>query len=150
MSHDVRLRGCTCVHCTGYGASAVYSSCVVSCPFCVWRAARRHDWRKPVASQSHTPHCFLSSWRARAEKVPSTSALLLSHSLGSRRPGVPLPSRASPRLLSLQMVTRPPNGGQKHASLLSLQVETRPPNGGQKHASLLSLQMETRPPSGSV
>ena len=25
--HDVRLRGCTCVHCTGYGAGAVYSSC---------------------------------------------------------------------------------------------------------------------------
>ena len=26
MCHDVRLRRCTCVHCTGYGASAVYSS----------------------------------------------------------------------------------------------------------------------------
>ena len=29
----------------------VYSSCLVSCPVGVWGAARRHDRRKPVASQ---------------------------------------------------------------------------------------------------
>ena len=39
---NVRLRRCTCVHCTGYGASAVYSSSLVSCPFCVWSAAESH------------------------------------------------------------------------------------------------------------
>ena len=38
----MRFHKCTCVHCTGYGASAVYSSSLVSCPFCVWSAAESH------------------------------------------------------------------------------------------------------------
>ena len=41
-SHDVRLRRCACVHCTGYGANAVYSSSLMSCPFCVCGPAESH------------------------------------------------------------------------------------------------------------
>ena len=46
MSHDVRLRRYTCVHCTGYGASEVYSKSLMSCPFCVWGAAECHGCGK--------------------------------------------------------------------------------------------------------
>ena len=38
------------MHCTGYGAGAVNSSCLVSRPFCEWGAARRHG------SGSQLPH----------------------------------------------------------------------------------------------
>ena len=125
----------------------------VSCRvlFCVWGAARRHDRRKPVASKpqgrdarSRTPHCTLHSRCARAEKVPSTSALPLSHSLGSRRPGVSLHSRASPegsaaepsRLLSAT-VTRPPPSVRRRSSRTRL-----PP-------SVFSRVLERAPPSSS-
>ena len=54
---NVRLRRCTCVHCTGYGANAVYSSSLMSCPFCVWGAAECHGSRKqsPPSPKGVTP-----------------------------------------------------------------------------------------------
>ena len=96
---NVRLRRCTCVHCTGYGASAVCSSSLMSCPFCVRGAAESHGSGKqsPPSPKGVTPGTtrtmlFSSSRCGRAKKVMSTSALPFSHSLGSRRPGVSLPS----------------------------------------------------------
>ena len=96
--HYVRLRRCSCVHCTGYGASAVHGTSLVLCPFCVWGAAESHGGRKqsPPYRKGVTPAAarsihFSSSRCARAEKVPGTAALPSSHSLGSRRPGVSLP-----------------------------------------------------------
>ena len=55
--HYVRLRRCTCVHCTGHGASAVYSNSLMSCPFCVWGAAECHGSGKqsPPSPKGVTP-----------------------------------------------------------------------------------------------
>ena len=99
----MRLRRCTCVHCTGYGASAVYSNSLMSCLFCVRGAARRHGGGRNSLSNPKgvTPAAartvlFFTLPVCSCKKVPSASALPLSHSLGSRRPGVSLSSRASP------------------------------------------------------
>ena len=74
---------------------------LVLCPFCVWGAAESHGGRKqsPPSPKGVTPAAartihFSSSRCARAEKVASASAPPYSHSLGSRRPGVSLLSRA--------------------------------------------------------
>ena len=84
MSHDVRLRGCTYVHCTGYGAGAAYSSCLVSCPFCQLRycvfwlgdersdAVQRCGWE---TSAWYTPTTLPSS-------RSSSSVLLCSYGRG--------------------------------------------------------------------
>ena len=74
-------------------------SCHVLC-VALWRVTVAKSSRLPTLRagppQPHAPCCFWSSRCARAQKVPSASAPSFSHSLGSRRPGVPLPSRASP------------------------------------------------------
>ena len=68
--------GSSCVHCTGYGASAVHGSSLVLCPLCVWDAAESHGGRK---QSPPNPEGVTS---AAARTIPSTSALPFSHSLG--------------------------------------------------------------------
>ena len=77
--------------------------------FCVWGAAESHVGGRhlPPSPKGVTPAAartilFSTSRCARAEKVPSTSALSFSHSVGSRRPGVSLPSRALHLLIKRQ------------------------------------------------
>ena len=118
----MRLRGCTCVHCTGYGASAVYSSCLVSCPFCVWGAARRHGSGRHLPPSpkgvtpavAHTTLYFTLPMRSCREGPEHFGPTPLAF-FGLASSGVSIPSRASPegsaaepsRLLSAT-VTRPP------------------------------------------
>ena len=101
---QVRLRRCTCVHCTGYGVSAVYSSSLVSCSFLCMGRCGESRWRKAFTSQPlgrenrsrthHTvyrPHDALVQRRSRALR-PYTSRILWArvvracHSLLTRHP----------------------------------------------------------------
>ena len=83
--------------CTGYGAVRDQPSRLVSL-FCVWGAAGGITKKVKNLPNPRSRRTRLSADLpgARAERVPSTSALPLSHSVGLCRPGVSLPSRASP------------------------------------------------------
>ena len=68
MQPNVRLRRCTCVHCIGYGASAVYSSSLMSCPFCAWGAAECHGSGKqspPTKLDVTTQLAHQGGWSGR-------------------------------------------------------------------------------------
>ena len=118
-SHDVRLRGCTCVHCTAYGAGAVYSSCLVSCP-CVWGAARRYVGGRhlPPSPKGVTPAAartilFLILPMRSCREGPEHFGPTPLPFFGLASSGRVTPFSRVTRLLSLQMVTRPPNRWSK-------------------------------------
>ena len=107
-SHDVRLRDCTCVHCSGYGA--VRCTSAVSCRvlFCVRGAAGRHGGRRNFTSipKGVTPAAartalFLllpvRSCREGRERFVST--LLAFRGLASSGRVTPAPSASDPGTL---------------------------------------------------
>ena len=64
------------MHCTGYGASAVYSSSLVSCPFCVWSAVEESRWRKTFTSRCPATH--LPAVSAPGRMVGEVGGLVLT------------------------------------------------------------------------
>ena len=114
-SHDVRLRGCTHAHCTGFGASAVYCSSLVSCPLCVRGAAEshgsgKHSQGRDPRSRTHRtvsrPPGALVQRRSRALRVgPSRIPWIASAVVCQAKHARPLPSRRCAELESQSFET---------------------------------------------
>ena len=91
--------------CTAQDMVQVRCTAAVSCHVLFVYGALRsvtlaEDTRLPAlrawTPQPHAPYCFSSSRCSHAEKIPSTSVLPFSHSLGLASSGRVTPSRASP------------------------------------------------------
>ena len=80
VGHDVRLRECACVHCTGYGAVLCTAavSCHVLSVYGALRSVTVAEDTRPL--QPHPPHWSAHSPWARVDGVPSASALSFSDS----------------------------------------------------------------------
>ena len=78
----------------------LYFLCMERCGESWWQKALASQPQGRDPPQPHSPHCTLHSRCARAEKVPSTSALPLSHSVDRVGSGVSSQARASPALLN--------------------------------------------------